>query len=269
MGETARPIRSFSTLGCPDLELDAVLAVARRFRIDTVELRALGGTRDLPAYFSRTYGSPKGLAEALSDRPPVIGLGTGFNLMVNGSEDRQILIDYAIWGEAAGVPRLRVFDGGVEGSDAEIHHACETLAWWQRTKAERGWTIDLMMETHDAFAQTGPLARFLKAAPECLLLWDAHHTWRKGGEDPIKTWELVRPQTCHIHVKDSLSVPSPGFPYTYVVPGAGEFPMERLRTRLSRDGYAGVLSLEWEKLFHPYLPSIETALQEAQDRGWW
>jgi len=269
MTQAARPIRSFSTLGCPELEVEAVQDLARRFGIDTVELRALGGTRDLPDYFTRRFGTPQGLARALRGGPPAIGLGTGFNLMVNGAEDRRVLLDFARWGEAAGVPRLRVFDGGVEGSTAEIRQACETLAWWHGEKASHGWTIDLMMETHDAFAEIEPLARFLKAAPDCLLLWDAHHTWRKGGEDPLVTWKLVKPHTVHIHVKDSVSVPSPGFPYTYVSPGSGEFPMRALRETLARDGYAGILSLEWEKPNHPYLPPIETALQDARDRGWW
>src|SRR5919204_340695 len=38
---------AFSTLGCPNWELDAVVEAARRYGYEAVELRALGGSLDL------------------------------------------------------------------------------------------------------------------------------------------------------------------------------------------------------------------------------
>ena len=72
-----------------------------------------------------------------------------------------------------------------------------------------------------------------------------------------------------MHVKDSMPVPSGKPPFTYVLPGAGEFPMEALRAALEADGFAGPVSLEWEKFWHPDLPPLDTALAAAAARGWW
>ena len=38
---------AFSTLGCPDWNVDQIVEAARRLRYDGVELRAVSGTLDL------------------------------------------------------------------------------------------------------------------------------------------------------------------------------------------------------------------------------
>ena len=101
------------------------------------------------------------------------------------------------------------------------------------------------------------------------MLWDAHNTWRATGVDPLDLWPGISKHVVHIHVKDSVSRASGGLPYTYVLPGDGEFPMGRLNEALRRDGYANAISLEWERQWHPNLPPIEMALQTAANRGWW
>ena len=79
----------------------------------------------------------------------------------------------------------------------------------------------------------------------------------------------IRPAVVHVHVKDSISVPSAKHPFTYVLPGDGDFPIRPLLTALEADRFAGPVSLEWEKVWHPYLPPLEHALWTAGERGWW
>jgi sugar phosphate isomerase/epimerase len=143
-----------------------------------------------------------------------------------------------------------------------------TLRWWRELRAARGWQTEIMIETHDALAQPAALRAFLAAAPEASILWDAHHTWKKSGEDPVTTWRAIRAHVVHVHLKDSVAVPGPRHPYTYVRPGEGGFPMAPLLAEL-RAGFAGAVSLEWEKLWHPTLPSLDEALRTAALRGWW
>ena len=38
---------------------------------------------------------------------------------------------------------------------------------------------------------------------------------------------------------------------------------------LRADAFAGPVSLEWEKQWHPYLPSLDAALTAAAARRWW
>ena len=58
-----RLLRAFSTLGCPDFTLEEALALATKHGLEAIELRALGGTVDLPAYFTEQFGTPGALAE--------------------------------------------------------------------------------------------------------------------------------------------------------------------------------------------------------------
>ena len=263
-------MRAFSTLGCPELSLAAVLSLAARRGMDGVELRALEGTVELPALFADRFGSPSAFAAQLSASPVrVVSLDSSFRMISASAEDRRKLLDYVPWAEAAGIRWLRVFDGGKSGDEGELAEAAATLRWWQEQRGEAGWSVDLMIETHDCLAEPAALARFVEQLPNCPVLWDTHHTWRKGGVDPVTTWPLVRSQPVHVHVKDSISRPGRRPLYSYVLPGQGEFPMAQLLSQLHADGFAGVLSLEWEKLWHPELATLDAALEEASRRVWW
>lgn len=126
-----------------------------------------------------------------------------------------------------------------------------------------------MVETHDSLFTAAAIRRFLAAAPGTGILWDSHHTWKKGGEDPVLTWRAIRESVVHVHVKDSVSAPSARHPFTYVRPGEGEFPMAPLVAALRMDGFAGPVSLEWELMWHPYLAPLDEALASARARAWW
>jgi sugar phosphate isomerase/epimerase len=133
----------------------------------------------------------------------------------------------------------------------------------------RGWRVDVMIETHDALTTAAAIRRLLAVVPDAAILWDSHHTWKKGGEDPVVTWRAIRGHVVHVHVKDSVSVPSARHPFSYVSPGEGEFPMTPLMAELRAANFPGPVSLEWERMWHPYLPPLDEALTVAAARGWW
>ena len=110
---------------------------------------------------------------------------------------------------------------------------------------------------------------FLAAAPEAKILWDAHHTWRRGGEAPRETWAYLKRHVVHVHFKDSATTPGVGEGYGYVPPGDGEFPLNDLAAVLAADGYAGALCLEWERMWHPALAPIEAAFDSLERFPWW
>lgn len=264
--------RCLNTLGCPGFSLAEACALAAQHGLAGVEVRALGGTVDLAGYLASTYGSPEALAEALGAEQRggrVVALNTSLKLVGATAAERAQLLDVVPWGEALGVRWLRVFDGGRTADEAELAQAAETLRWWRAERAARGWRADVMVETHDAWTTAAAIRRGLAAVPDAAILWDAHHTWKKGGEDPLVTWRAIRGQVVHVHVKDSVSVPSARHPFTYVLPGAGEFPMAPLVAELKAAEFSGPVSLEWERLWHPYLPPLDEALAVARARGWW
>jgi sugar phosphate isomerase/epimerase len=53
-----------------------------------------------------------------------------------------------------------------------------------------------------------------------------------------------------------------------VLPGDGQMPLAELVALLRAQQFAGVISLEWEKLWHPYLPPLRTAMIQLQAQPW-
>jgi sugar phosphate isomerase/epimerase len=262
--------RCFSSLGCPEFSLEEALALAAKHGVPAIELRTLGGSVELAAYFARYHGTPEKLAARLRESPvKIVGFNASLRLIGATTAEREQLVAFAPWAEALGVRWMRVFDGGKTIDAAELAEMADVVAWWQRLRRERGWQVELAVETHDSLLTAETIARFIAAVPRVRILWDAHHTWRKGGEDPVATLRAIRGSVVHIHVKDSVGRPSARHPFTYVLPGDGEFPIASLLAALQRDRYAGYVSLEWEKMWHPYLPPLEEALAAATKRGWW
>lgn len=259
--------RTFSSLGCPDLPLDGVIALARHYGIDRLELRALDGSLELPAYFASHFASPAALvAELAATGMRVIALDTSLKLIGSKAQDRTALLEFLPWAEALGVRWLRVFDGGSQLDAAALAEAADTLRWWTAERTARKARVDFMIETHDVLLTVADITRFQEAMPHPVsLLWDSHHTWRRGGEDPVQTWRAIHPNVVHVHVKDSMAADAGAF--TYVLPGQGNFPMSPLRAVLAAE-FSGAVSLEWERRWHPQLPPLEEALTAAA-AGWW
>jgi sugar phosphate isomerase/epimerase len=264
-------VRAFSTLGCPEVDLRTALALAERYQLQAIELRALADTINLPTYLASEFGSPEGFGREMRElKIQIAALDTSLHLADGKSHEREQFLTFAPWAEAAGIKWLRVFDGGTKGSDKSvIHAAAETVRWWRDVRSANNYTVDIMVETHNRLLTVDTINQFLAAAPKTAILWDAHHTWKQGHEDPVATWRAIGSHIVHVHVKDSVSIPTPKHPYKYVLPGDGEFPMAPLKATLESANFAGPVSLEWEKLWHPELPSLEEALQAAMEKKWW
>ncbi len=261
--------KAFSSLGCHELTLEQTLALAEQHDIAAVELRTLGGTMDLPAYFARIYGSPEALAQKLrGHRVRILAFDTSLRLTAATAGDRKAFLAFAPWAEALGIAWLRVFDGDSIG-DRTLAEAAATMRWWREQRQVHGWRTDMMVETHDTLVTAEAILRFCELVPDAAILWDAHNTWRGGDADPVTMWRAISSHVVHVHVKDSVSRPSGRHPYTLVLPGDGEFPMARLLDVLRADHYAGAISLEWERQWHPSLPPLDEALRAAAERHWW
>lgn len=249
---------AFSTLGCGELELSEALALAASRQVDAIELRTLGGSNDILDYFRARFTTPEALGAVVqASGIAVASVDTSIEAISAGVADRQELMDLAPWVAAADAPRIRLFDGGETGSDAEIDSAGELVAWWHDYCAAEGWQFDLAIETHDALAQPEALQRFIDRVPMGRILWDTHHTWKEGGEMPHRTWQRLRGRTDHLHIKDSRAERDV---FTYVPPGQGSFPFNDLMFGLDADRFGGTVSLEWERHWFPELPPITEAL---------
>ncbi|MDP0498494.1 MAG: TIM barrel protein [Verrucomicrobiota bacterium JB022] len=254
-----------STLGCPEATLEDAAQLAERHGIRNLELRTLEDRVDLPAYFAERFGSAQAVtAVAQRHGCRIVALDPSAKLVGLTQAHREELAAIAPWADQLGVRYLRVFDGGApapELSDEDLAAARDALDWWRAQQQQHGWKVELMLETHDCLCSLAAIERLQAALPHpANILWDAHHTWRKQREDPLRMWPRIKDQVVHIHFKDSIGKPSARHPFTYVHLGEGEFPLQPFLEMLERDRFAGPVSLEWEKKWHPYLPDLDAAL---------
>ncbi|MDP0498233.1 MAG: TIM barrel protein [Verrucomicrobiota bacterium JB024] len=256
------PLRwCFSSMGCAELSLPQIAALATRHGVDRVELRAVGRQIDIPALAAQENWLAQAPAKLLGGHAvEVVAFNASARLSKPFEECLPEIAGFAPLMAHFGAKALRVFDGELD------LHATPEAAWrwldaWEEARATHGWDFSLSIETHDSLFTAEEVEKlFSQGHPHIGLLWDSHHTWRKKGLDPLESWTTLRPWTTHIHVKDSLPIPGEHLPYTYVEPGKGEFPLRALTERLAADSFTGPVSLEWEKLWHPEMPPLEDAL---------
>ncbi|HEY8965800.1 MAG TPA: sugar phosphate isomerase/epimerase [Candidatus Methylacidiphilales bacterium] len=256
----------YSTMGDAALTFEEACGLAVRFGLDAVELRALGGGTDLPGYFA-AHGWPATV-------PPVSipVVGTSLSLLSATEADLDAFFALAEVAARLKAPYLRVFgEGGAPFTASlgpeELEIAAHRVVELREGLAAQGLEgiVEPLLETHDVFSSSErclALNRLLAAnlCPPVPILWDSHHTWCLAGEEPEATWAALGPLVRHVHYKDSVSDAAGKEGFRYVVPGAGEFPGGRLAALLRGAGFAGVVSLEWERLWHPELPPLAEAL---------
>jgi sugar phosphate isomerase/epimerase len=255
-----------STLGCAELDLDSAIALARRFGLRQLELRALTNRLDLPACLADRFGTLAVLADYVKSSGitfPIID--TSLALDASDPKAQDDFLAFVPWAEALGARYLRVFDGRRSTPTvvpaSEIEAAAGTIRWWRELRKRQGWSVDIAVETHDLLCASADVLRLeAQLAEPVPILWDTWHTWCKGGEEISETWNALRAYVVHVHIKDGVRKPTLQFPYTYCLPGRGEFPLRQLAALLTPAAYAGSICLEWERLWHPYLPPLEEAL---------
>src|SRR5882724_5763594 len=262
-----------STLGCAELSLLEICELFSEFGLRELEVRAVDGRVDLPQWAAETGWSALRATALLAQHKIQLRVaGSSFKLVGNDEKSRVEMLAFSQWADSWGASYVRAFGGGTWGqslSEADYDQAARTIAWWQQEKKERGWRTELLLETHDGFSASGPCRKLLAGLHEPIgIIWDSHHTWRLGGESPRESWLQLSQWIRHIHVKDSIAKPSARHPYTYVLPGDGDVPLGQIVDLLAEHQFAGAVSLEWERLWHPYLPPLREALTRLEAQPW-
>ena len=254
--------------------MPAICELAEKHGIHHLEIRSLADCLNLPEYLDANYPNDSNSVKQIlaQHRQSIIALNSGFTLIGADEAAREELLGFARWAELLGVPFIRVFGGGSMSnslSKSDLTEAVENLNWWKLQSEQHQWTTRIALETHTGFSSSERCLRLQEAFGNSLdIIWDTHHTWKMGNESPQQTWAQMAAMIQHVHVKDSVSIPSARHPYSYVLPGAGEFPVVELFKVLRDNDYNGVVSLEWERKWHPYLPDLDTALETLKASGW-
>jgi sugar phosphate isomerase/epimerase len=125
----------------------------------------------------------------------------------------------------------------------------------------RGKGVTVIIESHGDFTDSPALLEILQRAdsPNVALLWDAHHTFVSGKEQPEDTVRQLGRYIRHTHLKDSVPA---GNDRRYVLTGTGDVPVKRQIAALVKTRYRGFYSFEWEKRWHPEIEEPEVAFAQ-------
>ncbi|HDI00707.1 MAG: sugar phosphate isomerase/epimerase [Candidatus Latescibacterota bacterium] len=255
---------AFSTLGCPDWDLEEILRRAVEYGYRGVELRGYLDALYLPEAEPFREGSLRRTKEMFArSGVEVACVSSSAKLAVEERKEalREVR-DYIRLAKELGSPLVRVFGGRLEEEGRRVGSA-EALVENLRDagREAEGSGIILVLETHDDFVESRKVAEVLSKVdhPNVGVLWDLHHPYRFLGEPPEVTLGNLGPFLRHVHVKDSEAEDG-GWRYTLL--GEGDVPVLEMLRLLRRAGYEGYLSLEWEKRWHPELVEPEVALPQ-------
>jgi sugar phosphate isomerase/epimerase len=257
---------AFSTLGCPHWELQKILEFARTNGFAAVELRGLLGSLDLP---SRPEFAPGRMAQTAKEiaehgiKIACVSSSTELHIVDaaernKGIADGKRFIDLA---QALGAPYVRVFGNKFEGGPRDEVIARVAAGMHEMAEYAGSRSVTVIIESHGDFVDSPTLHEVLTRAnsEHAGLLWDAHHTFVDGHEDPEHTVAELGKWIRHTHLKDSVQ---DGQQRKYVLTGKGQVPVERQVQALRKMGYQGYYCFEWEKVWHPDLAEPEIAFPD-------
>ena len=254
---------AFTTLACPEWDLDEIIARAREYGYDGVDFRGYRGQMDLCKLPEFAPPAAAAAARKLADAGLTVAcLSSSVRLCQPDEEGLAAAIEEVRrYAELCGIFAarfVRVFGGAV--GDASRGDAVEMAVAGLDKLARAAHPAILAVETHDDWVDTSLLAELFRRtdAPNVCALWDVHHPYRLHGESPQESWRNIGRYTRYTHVKDSRRRPDGEF--DYCLPGEGDVPLAEIVSLLQADGHCDYLTLEWEKLWHPEIAEPEVAL---------
>lgn len=255
---------SFSTLGCPAWGWKQILDQADRLGYAAIELRGVASELDLTRL---AEFSPSRIADARKDLAAlglvISDLGASANMHEKDGPARQKHLDegrrYIDLAKALDVTYVRMFGDRVPEGEQKADVIARVADGFRQMAAHaRAAGVTVLIESHGDFTSSADLARIVSdvGSDAFALLWDAHHTFVSGKEQPADTYARLGRWVRHTHLKDSKPG---GQDRVYVLVGEGDVPVKTQVQVLAANGYKGYYGFEWEKRWHPDIAEPEVA----------
>ena len=259
---------SFSTLGCPNWDLNQVIKNAKNYGFDGVEIRGIKDQLDvskLPEFVKRSRETREKFGDAAIE---LICFSSSVRMAEPDQTKQQDHLDelkrYVELCYNFGTPFIRIFGGEIEDIpwDQAIEEAAETLA--KMIEIIDDVDAKVVIETHDDWMAADHFKALMENvnSEKVGILWDVNHPFMFIGEAPEETWEKVGKWIYHTHWKDSKIAVDTVLGFEPCLMGEGDLPHQQIYSILKKGGYDGYLSLEWEKRWHPDLPDPEIAFPQ-------
>ena len=262
------PLLSFSTLGCPDWDLDQVLSFAAQHGYKGIEFRGLKRQLDILKCpeFSGASNTAATLQKMKSGGLQVVNLGSSATLHFAEGAERQKNLDdgkkYIDLAQQLQCPFIRVFPNNFP-KDQDKKATIELIIKGLLELAEhaKGSAVSVLIESHGDLVKIDDLLTVMQTANHSKvgMIWDVTNMWTVTGESPVLAYQQLKKYIRHTHVKDAKMVAGK---LAYTLLGKGEVPIFEAVDELFKGGYEGYYSFEWEKLWHPEIAEPEIALAD-------
>jgi sugar phosphate isomerase/epimerase len=259
---------AFSTLGCPDWDLKRITDFAKQHEYTGIELRGL--KREINLTKCPDFSSTKNIEATLNmmrdKKLKFVDLGSSCTLHFGEGEQREKNIAegkaYIDLAQQLNCPNVRVFPNLLpkdRDKDETMEFIAKGLLELGNYAKASGTMV--LMETHGDLVWTHDIEKVMQDAAHSNvgLVWDPCNMWTITKEPPAEAYRILKKYIQHTHIKDAKLVD--GKPQ-YTRLGQGEVPIFEAVDALSKSGYKGFYSFEWEKLWHPELEEPETALAD-------
>ncbi len=262
------PKVAFSTLGCPDWNLDTILKTAVTAGYQSVEFRGLLNELDLTK--SPAFNTPAHAIETherfAAQGIRICNLGSSAQLHHSDPARRAQHLDearrYIDLAQQLNCPFVRVFPDQLppdQNRQQTLRLISEGLL--ELGNYARSRSVTVLLESHGELTRSDLLAQIMQAAdhPNVGLIWDIVNMWADAKERPGEVYHILKKYIRHVHVKDVRIV---GGKHQYVPVGQGEAPLRPAIDALRAGGYDGYYSFEWEKRWHPDIAGPEQVLPQ-------
>ncbi len=259
---------SFSTLGCPDWDLEKVIAKAVEYSYDGIELRGLQQNLDITRLPQFTNMASQTLSRFQDAGIEIACFSSSVFLSQPNPKNEIKSLDeikrYADLCELFGTKYIRLFGGKI--GEKSWEQAIEEAA----TRSEKiigilkNRDIKAVIETHDDWMSGVHFRKLMEKVQSKFLgvLWDVNHPFMFINELPEKTWQEMGQWVFHTHWKDSKIAEGSQHGFLPCLMGEGVLPLRDIYRMLKDDGYQGYLSLEYEKRWHSEIPEPEIAFPQ-------
>ncbi len=262
------PLLSFSSLGCPDWDLQQITDFAKAHGYRGIELRGLQREMDLTKCAVFNTGQSRANTVSLMKEKALrfVGLGSSAALHFAEGAERQKNMDEARQfidlAQQINCPYVRVFPNNLP-KDRDRNETLDTIAQslLELASYAKGSNVTVLMETHGDVVNSNDLEKVMRSAdhPHTGLVWDIANMWSVTQEPPAQVYQNLKKYIRHTHIKDGNLVNGK---LRYTLTGRGEVPIAEAIESLIKGGYKGFYSFEWEKLWHPEIPEPEIALAD-------
>jgi sugar phosphate isomerase/epimerase len=260
------PLLSFSTLGCPDWSFEKIVSFASLHHYTGLEVRGIRRQLDLTkcTEFNTAPNRAATMKMMRDNSLQFVDLGSSANLhFAEGTERQKHLeegrrfIDLA---QAIECPFIRVFPNNLP-KDQDRARTFDLISngLLQLAEHAKGSGVSVLLETHGDLVKITDIEKLMERSthPQVGLVWDIANMWTITKEPPGLAYEKLKKYIRHTHIKDAKWINEK---YQYTLLGTGDVPILEAIDILSKGGYKGYYSFEWEKWWHPEIEEPELAL---------